>query len=401
MKKAYLILLLQMIFSGWEWLFLLFCIFSFTSINYGATYSGCLFLANSVIRITCGKYLALVTARIGDVNCIKFSLLSRITLLFGILLIPTIADNLFYLIIWTILINVIYVFDSYACFHLNYYFSDAQHLSLIRSYTITNLGKRGVIALASVVALQLGPSNWLALSFICALLIVAGILASLISLVYINDNFTQKKISAPGKIEEIGIENRLVLLMSIFIFLMNLFFSSGSLLFARITYEYGFSFHSINLITIFYIGFITVNIACLIAERNFEKFFQIKNLFFPYVVSAIICTLFFLFKENIAICFMLSVAWGSIYGLSLNITSTLITKMVRGKNQTLLFSKIDCLGRLGFILSQIITGFLLDSSFEPFKLLGQYGLTSIITLGVILLIFNNMTFGGKIYETKS
>jgi len=398
--SAYTILVLQTIYSSWNWFFLLFATISLSGMINGGLITGILFLSNSAVRMLGAHCFATLSEKYTETERLYFSLVTRlafIVLLSGLILI---VKNPFYLILWTILTNILLVIDGYMIFHLKYYFSDAAHISLMRYNTLGNLGSRGVIAIASIMAIWLGMNNWHGLTVTCFVLAIFGVIASCFSIFYARQHknvATNKPNSTHQTVIDENTQNTATI-GAFYLFLMNLCFGAGTLLFTRALLKYDLIIYdNLNIVTFFYIGFITVNIIVTVFDKIFNVFVTWKHILISYFLSAVIAGLFFIFRDNPSLCFTLAIIWGIVYGWSLIAFFPLITELIRGNNQNKLYAKIDSASRFGFILSQLITGFFLDAAMDPLQLLQLYSLFAIACL-IFSFIFYKKRILDVVYD---
>lgn len=386
--SAYLIVLLQSVFSSWEWLFSLFAAFAWADLRFGGMLSASLFLSGAVIRAIFSHSLAKIAERSPPTTRLRLSLAARSIFLCGFFAIPALHEHPFSIILWSLIANVLLVFDSYAALHLRYHFSDAKHVSLIRLGTLNNLGRRGSVAFASIIAFQIGKNNWVALSHICVWLAASGVMAAIVSILYAGKHavVTNEKAGLAEDCASSKALHGIATMAAAFLFLMNLFFSASSLLFTRAIAEYGLSYDSVNLLTFFYFGFIVLNVLVVLFDQRMDAQAGWKGLVGLYIAIAVISSLFFPLRHHFFPCAILATMSGVVYGWSIVIFFPLVSKRLRGDHQAVLNAKIDSIGRFGFILAQVLTGALLDASFDPLQLLQQYAVLSLVVLTGVLFI---------------
>ena len=391
---SYLILGLQITFSSWSWLFLFFSSFTYTNVQYGGLISAILFLSNAVVRVFFARRFSKIAQQYQEQTRLHLSVMIKLIFLFSLGFLPSIGNQPIWLILWSCATNAILVLDGYLSFHLKYFFADASHITLTRYNTLSNLGFRGSMALVSILAFALGKNNWLSLTEICAGLGCAGLLGSYLSVDYAKAH-TIRVAAMAGKPAtentlDIGAADKSAMLGAHLLFLMNLFFGSGTLLFARAIPQYGLvSYYGLNLITFFYIGFIVVNIAGAVFDQAIDTLITWKNLVASYFVMAVLGGLFYVLRGSPDACFILAVVWGVVYGWGLAAFFPLISKQIRGKNQAVRFSKIDSESRAGFIISQLMTGFLLDALWNPLQLLQIYCIAAMTGFTLLLFFYKN------------
>lgn len=398
---SYLILGLQLVFSSWSWLFLFFSAFSLSDVKYGGLISAILFLTNSAVRVIGGRYFSFITQNLQEQKRLHRAVIIKLVFLLALVFLPYIGSKPIWLIFWSLFVNCILVLDGYFSFHIKYIFADLSHISLMRYNALSNLGSRGSIAVVSILAFTIGKNNWNLLTEICFVLGISGLLASYLSVIYVKKR-TDKIIKSKQKnsVSEEGSAQAAVL-GAHFLFIVNLFFGSANLLLARAVPEYSLILSDgVNIITFFYVGFIFANIIGSLFDQIVSAFISWKSLIISYFIMAIAGSFFYSFCFYSYACFALAIIWGLVYGWSLSAFFSLISQQIRGNNQTDLFAKVDAEGRLGFIFSQIVTGFLLDALVDPLQLLQLFCVCALIGL-VVLLFFYKNTLGIILNYEKS
>jgi hypothetical protein len=354
-----------------------------------------------MIRMLMARFFAAFSEKYSEITRFYLSLGSRLLTMLLLALLPFTINNSLYLLTWGFLINIPLVMDSYLTFHLKYYFSDAKHISLVRYSTIGSLGSRGLIALASMIAVLLNKNDWLGLTVTCSIIIFLGVIASCLTILYVQQhaNFRVNEPHNSNQAKPDQNARNTALLGSVYLFLMNLFFGAGALLLTRSIVEHDLVIYdSLNIVTFFYTGFIIINLLVTLFDKTCSQFITWKNIIFSYFITAALGGLFFIIKDNPDLCFILATLWGIVYGWSLTAFFPLVAELIRGKNQTTLYAKIDAASRFGFIISQLITGVFLDTSIDPFKLLQIYSFFAVISLILSIIFYRKKIMGVTIYE---
>lgn len=398
---AYIIMVLQTIYASWSWFFLFFATISLMGTRYGGLITGILFLSNAVIRMFGAGYFAILSEKYTELERFYYSLATRLTFMILLSLLPFAADNAIYLILWTVLSNILLVVDGYMIFHLKYYLSDANHISLMRYSTLGNIGSRGVIAVASIVVIWLGKNNWFGLTVVCYAITFLGLIASCVSILYV---MQQKNIfiKKPDDTEQNTLNSNAqdtAVIGAFYLFLMNLCFGAGALLLTRSIFKYNLIFHdSLNVVTFFYVGFVAINVFATIFDKACNLFVTWKQVIAAYFVTAALAGIFFALRFKPELCCALAVIWGIVYGWSLTSFFPLVAELIRGKHQTKLYAKMDSASRLGFVLSQLVTGVFLDFSVDPLQLLQLYSLSAIAGLMASFVLLRKKLLGVMRYE---
>jgi hypothetical protein len=400
--NAYFILLLQTVFSAWSWVFLLFAAYSLAGTNLGGTISAALFLCNAIVRALLGRPLSRLSQSYQVQQRLYLSIVMRTLIMLGLLLLARVAHHPYILIIWFFFINIILVFDNYLWFHLKYLYNDVEHISLTRFNTLNNLGARGVIAISSVLAMQINSGEWGLLAIICIALALAGVIASCQAVFY-SKNY-HVRVKKPDLLDnetsyERDNKKSITQLAAVLLFCMNYFFGSGVLIFTLATARYHLiTSYSFGLVTFFYLGFIAINIFGAIFDKYVLRFINWKNLLTTYYLTALIGAVLFYFQYQPVWCFAVTILWGVVYGWGITAFFILLSNQVRGYNQAALFARVDSASRLGYILSQFMTGVLLSNMIEPLKLLQLYSAGSMLTLLFILSCYRDRFDKAVSYE---
>lgn len=394
-KIAYLIVISRLFDVSWEWLFLFFCAFSFVNLPNGGTLTALIFINCALTRAIFSRKIAVITQKMQNKLRLTISIYCRSLSVFAFALLPVIFSHFYLLFLWVIAISILFILDEYLTFGLRYVFNDKKYISITRFNSIFNLGKRGSIAISSVVAYMLGANNWYGLSYIFIFFAVFGLLISLVTRAYFG-NIASDKFENDKKVLEAkktfifsGIEYNERWLLPIYLFLMNLFFSSIALLFSRAVLEYKLViFGGVNIITFFYSGFVVFNIFALFFDDFFEKLYKTRHLMDCYLFTVLMSFIIYLFRDHLVLCFSSVLVFGMIYGFTLSCFFSLTAVLIRGKEQNRLYATIDVSGRIGMVISQLVTGLLLDYHYNPLSIMQGYALLA-LSMAVIFIIFHS------------
>lgn len=375
--------MLDRLSASYEWILILFFTFNVIEHEYGGMLSALAFLSGSVNRILFVKIIAKQLQNFTEKYKLYISLMIRIVIIILFLFIPKISFNIYYLLTCIYIVNLAMLVDGYAIFNIKYQYDKDNLISLNRYASLFNLGKRGSVAIGSLLAVYL--SNWESLSYCLSIFGLLGVMAIIINLIIFKKYSKDHKENSNETLFSTNLLNSAVRFASTYLFSMNLFFGSLALLLSRAVTQYDLSTSTgFSILTTFYIGFISFNIIAIFSDKKIQVFYTPKNIIFcAYLLAISILSMSFRINDFYYVVF-LSIFGGLFYGFTLLGFSVVTLKLIKGKVAPVLFSKIDTYGRIGFFISFFIMGLLTDLNIETYQLFTLIGIS-----GVIGMFFTN------------
>jgi hypothetical protein len=383
--KYYLSIFFEIIYQSWEWLFVFTVAFFISTLEHGGLISGVLFFTSSVCRIIFAKKISSFLVNFNDKKLFKYSIILRLILCFFSLLIYLFNFVSYYLIIfWMFITSFIYIVDGYAVTNFRYIWNADGKLNFSKISSFLNIGKRGGIALVSIVAFYLEKGNWGVLALLVFFLFLCGLFSSIIMFYSLNDNIEKYTNSVRGssEIKILSVKKFAALML-----MLNLFFGAGSLLIIRIFESYKISIFNTNILTIFYISFIAVNLISITYSRLFEKFSSLKLIHLSYLLVSILSIGYYFFVGFPKVFSILVLLFGGIYAIQTIFIFNEISKLIFGENSIKYKADIDFMGKVGFILSNVLTGLFLDYGFKAESLFLFYGFLAILCFTLYYIYF--------------
>lgn len=183
---------------------------------------------------------------------------------------------------------------------------------------------------------------------------------------------------------------------------MNFFFSSGTLLISHIIVNNKMApFFGINVLTVFYIGFILYAVFSILFDKKITSFYTSLNiLIFTVLLSSfnITMTLFVPHVLEVSVIMFFS---GIFYGFTLAGFSVVTLQYIKSDKASIFYSKIDTYGRSGFLFSYMITGLAIDAAIDEvfiLQVLNSFGILGAIT---IYILFRKHTEEKELANEKS
>lgn len=215
-------------------------------------------------------------------------------------------------------------------------------------------------------------------------LFLCGLFSSIIMFYSLHDNIEKHTNSVRGssEIKILSVKKFAALML-----MLNLFFGAGSLLIIRIFESYKISIFNTNILTIFYISFIAVNLISITYSRLFEKFSSLKLIHLSYLLVSILSIGYYFFVGFPKVFSILVLLFGGIYAIQTIFIFNEISKLIFGENSIKYKADIDFMGKVGFILSNVLTGLFLDYGFKAESLFLFYGFLAILCFTLYYIYF--------------
>ncbi|MEM4989320.1 hypothetical protein V8G57_18180 [Collimonas sp. H4R21] len=390
MKKlpGYCLLSFEVIYTAWEWMFLLAAAFFLTSIEHGGLISSILFFTTAGVRVLGAKRIAAEIANRSIIAKFSLALIARFGLFILALCLFFLKDAPNYIwIVWMILAAILFISDGYASIDFRYILSQNEHFSFGRIGSFLNIGKRGTIAITSLIALQIPSGDWRTLGLILCVPIFFGIVSMAWLLFFVNTNpflLLERQTSVSEKSTEIWRTGKEVRALALYLFAFNLFFGANGLMVIKAITSYKLELYAINPLTIFYASFVFTNVVTMIYPKLAERFSDWRSICLLYILTAGFCIGYWGLRNNVFMFMVAALCFGMAYALQTTCVFVKLYKEIKGNNQANHLARIDTVSKLGFIVSQLSVGLLLDAGFDPLLLSATFGLASVIALGIYM-----------------
>lgn len=377
------------IFLACEWLILFYFAFHMLEQNYGGLISSIAFLAQTILRLACSKYIS-ITLHMKSVQFkigLSLFLKAILIVLFGFL--PPVSQNALLTLLFIYIIQFILITDNYTLFDIKYHYHQTGLLSLNKYVALSNLGKRGSVALGSFVTTLIGLHQWGLFSYILIFTAVCGIIAVALNALILqypnpsNENASKEPINNQQSTYDTLAPA--ITFFSAYLLIMNGCFGALSLLLARATADYDLATSlGLNIITLFYTGFIVFNLFAIRFEQQLQSLYTTKLMVSGTALLALFILGIAFHTDAILIAFVFSFLGGSCYGATLNIFAVITLKRIQGSSAAMLFAKIEHYGRLGFLSSFTMMGLLIDhiSSAILLSFIGVLGIIGFVILNL-------------------
>ena len=396
MLKAYLSNIFMILSTWWEYTFLFFMTIYLSKHPYGLMISSIFFAMDAIIRIFFATRVALFIQQINQRKRLLINLYVSVAKVILMIILPIIIiNNYVLLIIWVAVVAFLDNSAGYLRYYIRYDYEKNKHITITRYSTMNALGRRGGIAIGSVIAFNLNnniTSITITLISFAVLGFIGAYLLNSYAIQYgsINDAMVTTQPSYKTKITTSILKSdptyKLVLILMMLILFINLCFGGLGILFSHIVIDYKlFITAGINFITLFYIGYIISNLYGLFFPLRIEvlQINQLKNLFYISVFSiSFFCIILWMCRFSNMVMHSIALPFGFIYGISLLIFNVLNMRIIKGTNQTYFAAKIDASGRFGYVIAQMLIGLALDSNISAISVILYIGICSIIIFTV-------------------
>lgn len=381
---GYFVLTLEVVFTAWEWLFLFSAAYFLASVEHGGLLASMLFFTISVVRIAYSRFVAKRIEVLPRPRRLKVALLSRagLALLAGALWALGMPHP-YLLLVWMLAAGALYVTDMYCSLDLRYLLAENPHFSFARISSITNIGRRGVIAVASVVPLLIPAGEWHTLGMVLLIPMLSGVLSMSRLLVHAGDEAAAKPAAPAAAAAPTANPQRErdALVLTLYMLGFNLFFGSNALAIIRAIELHAIQFHAVNPLTAFYTAFVLTNVLLLLRPKIAERLSSWASLGWQFLLSGLCCVDYWAAGSSVPAFFSVAVLFGTLYAVQMTCLYVQISTAVRSGGQASTMARIDSWGRIGFVVSQLAVGLLLDTKIDPLVVSALFGGAAVVALG--------------------
>lgn len=385
---GYTLLTFEVVMSSWEWLFLFYLSFKFIGSSSSGIQTALLFLIFPFTRVLTAKLIAHHLEKFNASTRFALSILARLALLLvvtSILIYDIAGQNKGMFFAAVSLIAVLQTIDTLSMTTQRYTIEALLKANFLKMSAFSNIGRRGVIALASIFAYTAHTAEPAYLFFLSITPFTFGIISSAatlaLSITRPNHTAHQLNVSRAHPEKSGGKHtNTAIFHLAILVLTLDLAFGSLNITLLRATDQHQLVYGSVSILTFLYIGFILMNMVILSQSTRVDHISKKIRVYVSAMLIGALCISLTFLSNNFFFASIACLLIGCAYALTTTTLFSIVSNAIRGQYAVKHNATIDTFSKFGFIISHIVAGLSYDAGLDPLTYAAASGVFALILL---------------------